>query len=70
MCVNILYQDEFVFADTFVQEDTHIGEHNIWLVVAMHWQCSRLTRFHRFFDDIELLKERWQSSNTENVGEL
>jgi len=27
-------------------------------------------RHHRFFDDIELLRQRWQSSNTESVAEL
>ena len=26
--------------------------------------------FYRFFDDIELLCQRWQSSNTESVAEL
>lgn len=26
--------------------------------------------FTRFFDDIELLRQRWQSTNTETVAEL
>ncbi len=25
---------------------------------------------HRFFDDIDLLRQRWRSDNTESVGEL
>ena len=28
------------------------------------------TEFTRFFDDIELLRQRWQSANTESVAEL
>lgn len=27
-------------------------------------------KFTRFFDDIELLRQRWQSTNTETVAEL
>jgi hypothetical protein len=29
-----------------------------------------LTQSTRFFDDIELLRQRWQSANTETVAEL
>lgn len=29
-----------------------------------------LTIFDRFFDDVELLRQRWQSANTDSVGQL
>lgn len=31
---------------------------------------AAVTDSPRFFDDINLLRERWQSSNTETVAEL
>ena len=31
---------------------------------------SRLTILYRFFDDVELLRQRWQSANTDSVGQL
>lgn len=50
----------------------HIGEHNIW------WDCltSSVSQIihvltpDRFFDDIELLRQKWQSANMETVAEL
>ena len=32
-------------------------------------ECGRLP-INRFFDDIELLRQRWHSENTETVAEL
>jgi hypothetical protein len=29
-----------------------------------------LTIFYRVFDDVELLRQRWQSANTDSVGQL
>ncbi|EMD35083.1 hypothetical protein CERSUDRAFT_54323, partial [Gelatoporia subvermispora B] len=40
-------------------EDTHLNGYNIWRV---SWTL--------FFDDIELLRQKWKSSNTETVAEL
>jgi hypothetical protein len=31
---------------------------------------SSLTVFYRFFDDVQLLRQRWQSANTDSVGQL
>jgi hypothetical protein len=54
----------------FFQEDTHIGGHNTWLVLAIITRKLSLTQCCRFFDDIELLRQRWQSSNTDSVADL
>lgn len=54
----------------FFQEDTHIGGHNTWLVLAIITRKLFLTPCCRFFDDIELLRQRWQSSNTDSVADL
>lgn len=53
------------------QEDTHIGGHNTWSVLlAFIASEASLTPRCRFFDDIELLRQRWQSSNTDSVADL
>jgi len=52
------------------QEDTHIGEHNTWWVLSSITRNIYLTQCRRFFDDIELLRQRWQSSNTDSVADL
>lgn len=33
-------------------------------------ELSDLTFFFRFFDDVELLRQRWQSANNDSVGQL
>jgi hypothetical protein len=48
----------------------HLNGYNIWYEFTDLFNSERLLSIPRFFDDIELLRRKWQSSNVENVAEL
>jgi DNA polymerase sigma len=53
------------------QEETHLAGYNTWyyppnISSTTHYWSKRI----RFFDDIDLLRQRWHSENNETVAEL